>query len=134
MAEAATGLEQGFRARMWERMKKGWYTFSKNPLSLLGAVIIVTVVFLAVFAPLVSPYPEHAANFVDFDNASQPPSQERLFGTDVFGRDILSRVFFGFRLSLILVKPDTSANITVPYRKPPLTRPGVGSATIRSTR
>jgi peptide/nickel transport system permease protein len=96
----ATG--QSLRSRTWERIKKGWYTFSKNPLSIVGAVIIVVVVFLAVSAPLVSPYPEHAGNFVDFENASQPPSPSHLFGTDVFGRDILSRVFFGFRLSLIM--------------------------------
>ena len=94
--------EQSLRSRTWERIKKGWYAFSKNPLSIVGAVIIVTVVFLAVFAPFVSPYADHAGNFVDFDNASQPPSSTHLFGTDVFGRDILSRVFFGFRLSLIM--------------------------------
>ncbi len=95
-------IEKSLRSRIWEKVKKGFYKFSKNPLSLAGAVIVVIVILLALFAPFVSPYPEHAGNFVDFANASQAPSREHLFGTDVFGRDILSRVFFGFRLSLIM--------------------------------
>jgi peptide/nickel transport system permease protein len=102
MHTATTPVQKSLVHRIQERVKKGWYTFSKNPLSVVGAVIIFCVVFIAFFAPIVSPYPEHAGNFVDFDNASQPPSKTHLFGTDVFGRDILTRVFFGFRLSLIM--------------------------------
>lgn len=88
--------------RRLERIKKGWYNFRKNPLSVVGAVIVVTVVCLAVFAPWLAPYPEHAGTFVDFGEASRPPSLGHPFGTDAFGRDILSRIFFGFRLSLIM--------------------------------
>jgi peptide/nickel transport system permease protein len=51
---------------------------------------------------LVAPYPKHASAFVDFANASRPPGREYLFGTDVIGRDILSRIFFGFRFSLMM--------------------------------
>ena len=102
MRTSASAPGQHLGTRVWERVKKGWYTFSKNPLSIVGAGIIVSVILLAVFAPFVSPYPEHAGNFVDFDNASKPPSKAYLFGTDVFGRDIVTRVFFGFRLSLIM--------------------------------
>jgi peptide/nickel transport system permease protein len=50
----------------------------------------------------VAPYPEHAGAFVDFENASQPPSLQHPFGTDVVGRDILSRIFYGFRFSLLM--------------------------------
>jgi len=57
---------------------------------------------LAVLAPFVSPYPKHAGVFVNFAEASQSPSLKYLFGTDVFGRDILSRIFFGFRFSLLM--------------------------------
>jgi len=88
--------------RAWEKIRKGWYNFSRNPLSVVGAIIIVAVVFLAVFAPFISPYPEHSGNYVNFDEASQAPSAAHWCGTDVFGRDILSRIFFGFRLSLIM--------------------------------
>jgi peptide/nickel transport system permease protein len=100
--DTAAVAEKSLGSRVWEKVKKGAYKFSKNPLSVAGAVIVFTVIFLAVFAPFLSPYPEHAGNFVDFGNASQAPSSKHLFGTDVFGRDILSRVFFGFRLSLIM--------------------------------
>ena len=89
-------------SRVWDNIKRSWYNYSKNPLSVVGAVIIAAVVFIAVFAPFVSPYPEHAGNYVNFDEASEPPNSDHLFGTDVFGRDILTRVFFGFRLSLIM--------------------------------
>ena len=102
MHTAAQVANRSLGSRIWERVRKGWYTFSKNPLSIVGGFIVVVVFLLAVLAPYVSPYPEHAGNFVDFETASAPPSRAHLFGTDVFGRDILTRVFFGFRLSLIM--------------------------------
>ncbi len=88
--------------RRVEGFKKGWYKFSRNPVSVLGLFFVLTVSFLAIFAPYVSPYPAHAGRFVDFAESGQPPSLKHLFGTDVFGRDILSRVFFGFRYSLMM--------------------------------
>jgi peptide/nickel transport system permease protein len=88
--------------RRGEGFKKGWYKFSRNPVSVVGLVFVFLVTFLAVFAPYVSPHPEHAGRFVNFSEASQPPTLKHLFGTDVFGRDILSRVFFGFRYSLMM--------------------------------
>lgn len=88
--------------RTFEKLKKSWYRFSKNPLSIAGATIVLIVICLAIFAPLVAPYPEHAGSFVNFDEASKPPGSKYLFGTDVFGRDILSRIFFGYRFSLVM--------------------------------
>jgi peptide/nickel transport system permease protein len=87
-------------ARRWEKLKKAWYKFGKNPLSIIGATIVLIIILIAAFAPLVAPYPEHAGNYVNFPEASKPPSWKHLCGTDVFGRDILSRIFFGFRFSL----------------------------------
>jgi peptide/nickel transport system permease protein len=83
-----------------ENLGRAWYKFSRNPLSTIGGTTVVVVVLLAIFAPFVAPYPEHAKPFTDFANASRPPSWEHLFGTDEIGRDILSRVIFGFRFSL----------------------------------
>lgn len=88
------------RGRRRESLGRSWYKFSRNPISIVGLSTVLLVSFLAVFAPWVAPYPEHAAAFVDFANASQPPNLQHPFGTDVVGRDILSRVFFGFRFSL----------------------------------
>jgi peptide/nickel transport system permease protein len=83
-----------------ENLGRSWYKFSRNPLSIIGGTTVVVIVLLAIFAPFVAPYPEHAKPFTDFANASRPPSWQHLFGTDEIGRDILSRVIFGFRFSL----------------------------------
>jgi len=88
--------------RRWEGIKKAWYKFSKNPLSIIGAAAVLLILLLLTFAPYVAPYPEHAGSFVNFSEASKPPSLNHLFGTDVFGRDILSRIFFAFRFSMAM--------------------------------
>lgn len=89
-------------AQRRENLHRGWYKFSRNRLSIIGLATVLLVTFLAVFAPLVAPYPQHASAFVDFANASRPPSTTYPFGTDVVGRDVMSRVFFGFRFSLMM--------------------------------
>lgn len=89
-------------SRKLEEFRRSWYKFSRNPLSIVGLAIVLLVCFLAVFASFVAPYPEHAGKFVDFANASQSPSLSHPMGTDVIGRDILSRIFFGFGFSLLL--------------------------------
>jgi peptide/nickel transport system permease protein len=85
-----------------ENFGRSWYKFSRNPLSVIGGTTILILVLMAVFAPWVAPYPDHARPFTDFANASKPPSAQNLFGTDEIGRDILSRVIFGLRFSLLM--------------------------------
>ncbi|HUV73711.1 MAG TPA: ABC transporter permease [Anaerolineae bacterium] len=89
-------------AQRREDLQRSWYKFSRNRLSIVGLSTVLLVTFLAVFAPLVAPYPEHASAFVDFANASRSPCPTYPFGTDVVGRDIMSRIFFGFRFSLVM--------------------------------
>ena len=86
----------------WEGFRKAWYKFSRDPLAVTGLVIVLLVIILAVFASFIVPYPHHALSYVDFTNASQPPSWRHFCGTDIAGRDIFSRIFFGYRFSLIL--------------------------------
>ena len=81
---------------------KGWYKFSRNPLSVLGLVILLLIIVVAVFAPYIAPFPEHAGAFTNFRKSSLPPSLNHFFGTDTVGRDVFSRVIFGYRFSLIL--------------------------------
>ncbi|MDX9830768.1 MAG: ABC transporter permease [Anaerolineae bacterium] len=83
-----------------ENLGRAWYKFSRNSLSLVGGGMVLLVFFLAIFAPLIAPYPEHVKPFTDFANAKSPPSWAHPFGTDEIGRDILSRVIFGFRYAL----------------------------------
>lgn len=72
--------------------------FLTNPLALTGAVLILLIVLAAVFARWVAPYDPLE---LDLLNPYQPPgSPGHLLGTDNFGRDILSRLIYGSRISL----------------------------------
>lgn len=90
-----------FASRL-ENIRRGWYKFSRNTLSMVGLGTVVMVILLAIFAPWVAPYPKHAGPFSDFANAGQPPSLAHLCGTDMIGRDILSRIIFALRPALIM--------------------------------
>jgi len=81
---------------------QAWYKFSRSKASVVGAVLVLLVIGLALLAPFVSPYPKQAGPYVDFDNASQPPSTAHLLGTDNMGRDILSRLIFALRPGLLM--------------------------------
>lgn len=81
---------------------QNWYRFSRNPSAVIGAAIVIICVLAAIFAPLITPYPEHVGAVVDFRSRHQPPSFEHWFGTDNVGRDIFTRVIFGMRISLLL--------------------------------
>lgn len=85
-----------------EQARKLWYKFSLSKLSVVGLTIILLVVFCAIFAPFIAPYPEDAGAVVNFSQASQAPSLEHIFGTDTSGRDLFSRILFSFRGALIM--------------------------------
>lgn len=90
-------------SKKWENIQRGWYSFSRNRLSVIGLIVILLIIFIAIFAPYISPSPESAGLYINFSGANQPPSLSNLCGTDVIGRDVLSRIFFGFRMSLFIV-------------------------------
>jgi peptide/nickel transport system permease protein len=69
----------------------------RNPLFAAGTVIIVLLVVVGILAPYLAPYPPIS---VDAMKMFQGPSRAHLFGTDRFGRDILSRVIYGVRVSM----------------------------------
>ncbi|WP_084668035.1 ABC transporter permease [Nioella nitratireducens] len=83
--------------------RMAWLRFRANPVALIGAFMVITVLLCAAFAPWIAPYPDHAGNVIDFANRHAAPSSEHWAGADKVGRDILSRVIFGFRVSLLLV-------------------------------
>ena len=72
----------------------------RNPLLLSGALIAFLLVVVAVFAPLIAPHPADAGTATNPIESLLPPSWHHLFGTDAVGRDLLSRVVFGARISL----------------------------------
>ncbi len=99
MAGVATATGE-LRATRREEWRRAWHRFRASTLSLVGLGIILLMVGAAALAPLIAPYPHHAGAFVDFTHTFRPPSRAYLFGTDDIGRDILSRVIFGARISL----------------------------------
>lgn len=72
----------------------------KNPLSFISLIIILFLVFLAVFASWLAPYPDAYQGTPHVEDKYQPPSLTHLFGTEYLGRDVFSLVIFGTRLSL----------------------------------
>jgi peptide/nickel transport system permease protein len=81
---------------------QNWYRFRRNPTALIGSIIVILVVLAAIFAPWIAPHPDHVGAVVNFRARHQPPSFDYWFGTDNVGRDIFSRVLFGYRISLTL--------------------------------
>ncbi|MBO8140649.1 MAG: ABC transporter permease [Firmicutes bacterium] len=85
-----------------DEFRRVWYRLKRSSTSLLGLGLVFMVIVTAVFAPWMAPYPEDVGRGVKFWQAHQPPSSEHPFGTDHIGRDILSRLMFGARISLML--------------------------------
>jgi peptide/nickel transport system permease protein len=81
---------------LWKRCLK---RLEKHSTGLLGGFLLLTFIFLAIFAKFVSPYDPIAQNLED---RLKPPSLKHPFGTDYAGRDILSRVIYGTRISLTI--------------------------------
>jgi peptide/nickel transport system permease protein len=73
--------------------------FFGRKLAVVGLIFISLLVFAAIFAPLLAPYPPDK---MDLLNQLQQPSRSHLLGTDSTGRDTLSRVIYGSRTSLII--------------------------------
>ncbi len=86
------------------RFIREYYEYlKKDKLGLTGAIIVMIFIFLAVFAPYIVPYPADAWGYAyNIEQRLQPPSLAHPFGTDVYGRDVFSRVILGSRFSLII--------------------------------
>ena len=75
------------------------YRLTRNKAAMFGGVIILLLIFLAIFAPWIAPYSYSEQNL--FLGAT-PPSGDHLLGTDTLGRDLLSRILYGARISLMV--------------------------------
>ena len=71
----------------------------RQPLSIFSAILVAILILTAILGPLLAPYDPNA---IDMANRFGPPSLAHPFGTDDFGRDILSRVMVGARVSLMV--------------------------------
>lgn len=78
------------------------YLIRHNRLFMVGLSIITLLLLLAIFAPFIAPYPGDATGNTNIMVKFTPPCAQYIFGTDVMGRDIFSRVIFGTRKSLLI--------------------------------
>ena len=92
------------------------WTYSRNASAMLGFVLVAAFLLLALFGPLIVPFPEDATGRVNLDIKLRPPSAVNWFGTDEVGRDVFTRVVMGTRLSLQigLIIVGVAAGIGVP--------------------
>lgn len=74
-----------------------WNRFKRNRLALVGLAIVLTMMIVSLSAPLIAPYDPLS---IDVHNVFSPPSRSHPFGTDELGRDVLSRMIWGSRVSL----------------------------------
>lgn len=87
------------RTRKKSQFGEIWHRLRRNKLAMLGMAIVFLLVFVAVFADVLAPYDYTAANFAE---RLQMPSKAHLLGTDNLGRDLLSRIIYGGRTSLLV--------------------------------
>lgn len=94
-------LEQPIVPEMVEKTigRKMWTAFLRNRTALAGGIIAVLIVLVSIFAPLIAPYDPLEQ---DLMYRLTGASAQHLLGTDDFGRDVLSRIIWGSRISLII--------------------------------
>lgn len=82
------------RSGTWKRF---WRMMLSRKIVVLGMAVLAVAFLVAVFAPLIAPYDPAAQNL---SISLKPPSSQHILGTDALGRDVLSRIFYGTRVSL----------------------------------
>ena len=78
-----------------------WRRFRRSPGSLTGAIIVAVILAAAVFAPIVAP---HDPLGQMLSQQSRPPSFAHWLGTDKLGRDVFSRIVYGSRISMLVIR------------------------------
>jgi len=74
-----------------------WQRLRHNTLAIVGGVLVILLFLVAIFAPLLAPY---EPDYIDRHHILEPPSRLHPLGTDDLGRDVLSRMLYGARVSL----------------------------------
>lgn len=93
-------MKTSFRDRLKESESyRIFKVMTKNRAALIGLVIFILLIIVAILAPIIAPYDPNAQNI---PNRLAQPSSSHLLGTDEFGRDIMSRIIWGTRISLIV--------------------------------
>jgi peptide/nickel transport system permease protein len=85
------------RNRRTSQVREVWRRLKRNRAAIVGGIIVLLFVATAILAPWLSPYPPNEG---DLTKRLKAPDREHLLGTDPLGRDVLSRVIYGARISL----------------------------------
>jgi len=80
-------------------LKNLWKSISGHRLAKTGTILVMCALLLALLAPVISPHDPQEMNVLD---RFEPPGRRYVLGTDAFGRDVLSRVLFGARISMFV--------------------------------
>lgn len=88
----------------------GWIRLRKNKAAVICAVILIVITLFAIFAPILSQYTYFDTNY---KAKLKPPSIEHPFGTDQFGRDQWTRIWYGTRISLLIGLVDALLNLFI---------------------
>ncbi len=84
--------------RLLSPNQRAWRRFRKNLPAIVSLGLFSSLIALVLFWPAIAPYPYEATSDAQF----QPPNAQHVFGTDLHGRDLLTRVFYGARISLMV--------------------------------
>ncbi|MDB4897248.1 MAG: peptide transporter permease [Firmicutes bacterium] len=76
-----------------------WTAFRRNRLAMAGVLLVLLLLIVAVFAPWIAPHDPYKVNLTDQFLA---PGGKYWLGTDMYGRDVLSRIIYGARISLVI--------------------------------
>jgi peptide/nickel transport system permease protein len=79
-----------------------WGTFWRKPMAMLGLFMLLSVMFMAVFAPWLAPYDPDERVRAKPEDILAPPDVEHLLGRDDAGKDVLSQLMYGARISLLV--------------------------------
>lgn len=83
----------------WDRPKKFFKGLFARKIVIVAFIVVLLFIITAIFAPFIAPYDPNVADFAAF---LAQPSADHLLGTDSYGRDVLSRIIYGARVSLII--------------------------------
>jgi peptide/nickel transport system permease protein len=98
-----TDTPQSRRQARAGRAYLGWVAFARNPLAMIGLLIILALIAMAIFAPLLTAYSPIFGADVSAGERLLPPGGSHWLGTDEQSRDIWSRIVFGSRTSLLII-------------------------------
>ena len=97
-------------SQKWKRFKKSYllYSFKRDPIAITSFVILAFLILVSLLAPLISPHNPYDTASIDIMDAEIPPSwmaggeEKFLLGTDIQGRDLLSTMIYGLRISVLI--------------------------------